>query len=152
MEIEHFIRNSKQETIEIATDNLTIEHVMPQTWYENWPLNGQSITEDEFSIASQAIHTESDINGIYHLIDKRNSSLNTLGNLTVLTSSLNPSVGKDSYKNKRPEIIKQSTLILNTYFQDILEDWNEEKIEARGEYLYEKFINIWSFPNKDLDI
>ncbi len=144
LEIEHFIRNSKQETIEIVTDNLTIEHVMPQKWYENWPLNGESITENEFSIAPQAIYTENDVNGIYHLIDKRNSSLNTLGNLTVLTNSLNPSVSNDSYKNKRPEIIKHSTLVLNSYFQDI-SDWNEERIEIRGKYLYEKIIEIWSF-------
>ena len=151
LEIEHSIRNSKQETIEITTDNLTIEHVMPQKWYEYWPLNGQSITENQFDIADQARYTENDVNGIYHLIDKRNSSLNTFGNLTVLTNSLNPSVSNDSYNNKRPEIIKQSTLILNSYFQNVLE-WDEERIETRGEYLYNKFITIWSFPNKDLDI
>ena len=150
LEIEYFIRNSKQETIEIITDNLTIEHVMPKIWYENWTLNGQNITEDQFNIAPQAIYTENDVNGIYHLIDKRNSSLNTFGNLTVLTNSLNPSVSNDSYNKKRPEIIKQSTLILNSYFQNVPE-WNEEKVLTRGTYLYEKFINIWSFPNKDLD-
>ena len=151
LEIEDFSRNSMQERIKIATENLTIEHIMPQKWYENWPLNGQSITEDEFAISAQAIYTENDVNGVYHLIDKRNSSLNTLGNLTVLTNSLNPSVSNDSYKKKRPEIIKKSILILNSYFQDI-QDWDEGSIKERSEGLYEKIIEIWAFPTSNVSV
>lgn len=60
LEIEGLIRTSKQERINISPDNLTIEHVMPQTWYENWPLNNQSISEEDFNISHQKIWGEED--------------------------------------------------------------------------------------------
>ena len=71
--------------------------------------------------------TEEDKNGKYHRIENRNKMLHTFGNLTILTSSLNPSVSNSSFDIKKQEIGLQSTVLLNTYFQNKIV-WNEEEI------------------------
>ena len=43
--LELSLRGKKSED-EIIVDGLQIEHVMPQNWGENWPLNGQIVDED----------------------------------------------------------------------------------------------------------
>ncbi len=148
LEIEHHIRTSKQEKINISPDNLTIEHIMPQKWFEHWSLYGKSVSEEDFEYSYQKSFSEEDENGYYHKIENRKRVLNTIGNLTLLTNSLNPSVSNGSFNRKRPEIVKQSSLKLNTYFHDIKE-WNESKIKERCAELFNYFINIWEYPNNE---
>lgn len=146
LEIEYFTRSKKQENMQIDPQNLTIEHVLPQNWYTHWPINARIITKDEFEVSHKAVWAESDPDGIYHQIERRKSLLHTLGNLTLLTNSLNPSVGNASYAVKKPEIIKQSTLLLNAYFQTI-DNWDENEIQKRANDLYKKIIKIWVSPS-----
>ena len=141
LEIEQYIRTLKQEKVHISQDNLTIEHVMPQKWFEYWPLNGKAVSEEDFEFSYEKSFTEEDENGFYHQIERRKKIVNTIGNLTLLTSSLNPSVSNDAYSKKKPEIIKESTLKLNAYFHDI-QSWDEAKIRERGEVLFSHFVSI----------
>lgn len=145
LEIEHFIRNSKQENAVFSSDKLTIEHVMPQKWYEHWPIGSNQIAMEDFYSASYKVYGEQDENGLYHSIVKRNTLANTIGNLTILTDSLNPSLSNLSFDKKRSEILKQSTFKLNTYFHDV-NDWNEIEIGKRGVYLSEIICQIWKYP------
>ena len=69
--------------------------------------------------------------------------LHTIGNLTILTSSLNPSVSNSSFDIKKQEIGLQSTVILNTYFQD-KPIWDEDQIKKRSQYLYDQIKKIWT--------
>lgn len=144
LEIEKFRRGKKQEKVEFVNEGLTIEHVLPQKWYEHWPLEGSLIPQEEFEIAVHAVMTESEKDGFYHKIVNRNNLLHSLGNLTLLTSSLNPSVSNSSFGVKQRELAKQSTLFLNTYFIDF-EDWDESTIEKRTELLIEDIIQIWKY-------
>lgn len=144
LEIEKFRRGKKQEKIEFVNEGLTIEHVLPQKWYEHWPLEGSLIHQEEFEIAVHAVMTESEKDGFYHKIVNRNNLLHSLGNLTLLTTSLNPSVRNSSFGVKQRELAKQSTLFLNTYFIDF-EDWDESTIEKRTELLIEDIIQIWKY-------
>jgi len=144
LEIEKFRRGKKQEKVEFVNEGLTIEHVLPQKWYEHWPLKGDRIPQEEFEIAVHAVMTESDKNGYYHKIVNRNNQLHSLGNLTLLTTSLNPSVSNSSFGVKQKELAKQSTLVLNTYFIDF-EDWDESTINKRTELLIEDIIQIWEY-------
>lgn len=150
LEVEHSLRTPKQESVHISPNNLTVEHVLPQSWYDNWPIGGASVAEEDFYLSGQKVWGEDDENGIFHQIERRKTALNTMGNLTILTSSLNPSVSNASYTIKRPEIIKQSTLILNSYFQDI-DIWDENEIVTRGEILFHKIKEIWRFPQIIVD-
>ncbi len=144
LEIEKFRRGKKQEKIEFVNEGLTIEHILPQKWFEHWQLEGSLIPQNEFDIAIHAVMTEEDPNGYYHKIMDRNNKLHSLGNLTLLTTSLNPSVSNSSFDIKQKELAKQSTLLLNTYFIDF-EAWDETNIEKRTELLIEDIIKIWKY-------
>ena len=112
---------------------LTIEHVMPQNWGENWPL-----ILDDPDDALEAQEKSS----------TRNELIHTLGNLTLITDALNPSLSNSGWAVKRPELIKFSKLNLNRYFHDI-ENWGEEAIKNRGDELFQKAIKIWPYPSAD---
>ncbi len=83
------------------------------------------------------------------------NSLNSFGNLTLLTQALNSSVSNGpfhSYTNekgkriegKRQAICKQSYLKLNTYFQDFAGiEWDDAQILKRGRILFEKAKILW---------
>lgn len=144
LEVEMFQRGKKQELIEFKNEGLTIEHVLPQKWFEEWPLNGKLIPESDFEVAIHAVMTEDDVEGPYHKIDYRNRLLHSIGNLTLLTSSLNPSVSNSSFFIKKKELAKHSTLILNSYFID-LEHWSENDIEKRSVSLIETILKIWKY-------
>jgi uncharacterized protein with ParB-like and HNH nuclease domain len=143
LEVEQSLRGSKQEKIKFLNTDLTIEHLLPQKWYEFWPLDGKIISEEDFNLSVHAVMTEDDKNGKYHKIENRNKMLHTIGNLTVLTSSLNPCVSNSSFEIKKQEISLQSTVLLNTYFQDRT-IWNEEEIKTRSQFLFEQIRKIWT--------
>lgn len=142
LEVEHHSRGRRQEQVIFVNDGLTIEHLMPQKWHEHWPLNGEQVSEEDFELAKHAVMTESDPEGKYHKIENRNKALHSFGNLTILTNALNPSVSNSSYSTKKREITRQSTLLINAYFQD-KEVWNESGIKERAKVLYDSVIQIW---------
>lgn len=75
-------------------------------------------------------------------IEQRGIIKHTLGNLTLLTHSLNPSVSNSGFSAKREHLRSQSLLRLN---QEIAEQtfWNEGAILARGEQLASRAIRLW---------
>ncbi len=75
LEIEIATRGSKQEKVAFINDGLTIEHLLPQNWFENWPLDDEFITEEDFNIAIHAVMTESEENGKYHKIINRKQNV-----------------------------------------------------------------------------
>lgn len=132
-QLERASRTSFQEQTAIPGE-LTIEHVLPQNWVEHWPLpDGSKASADLRSGMSQEQ---------LEAIDRRGVMKHTLGNLTLLTHSLNPSVSNSGFSSKREDLRSQSLLRLN---QEIAEQtfWNEGSILARGEKLASRAIRIW---------
>ena len=125
--------HSKAEFMPIQK-NLTIEHILPEKWEKHWPL------EKEGKSAEDILEQES----------RRNTLKNTIGNLTLVTNSLNPAISNGSWQAKRPEILKYSKSNLNRYFQPETEDnlsvWNEDKILERADILADLFIQVWRAP------
>lgn len=118
-----------QEKIEVP-DGLTVEHVMPQAWRNEWtppPAIETASTQDET------------------VEQRRDRLIHTFGNLTLLTQALNSDIRDDAFARKRPEITKQSLLLLNAYFQDRT-IWDEEAILQRGRALFEHEKAIWPSP------
>jgi hypothetical protein len=117
------------ETLEI-TEKLEIEHILPQEWAHNWPLPGEEPEEVERM--------------------NRDEVKNTIGNLTVLTDKLNPSVSNASWRQKRDAIQKHTVLQLNKHLvQNWPEEWNEETIAERGTWLAAQASQIWKAPDSD---
>lgn len=146
LEVEKFIRNNKQESITIKPEFLTIEHLLPQNWHEHWTIDNVAVEKRDIEIASQAKFADGNKKEYYQKIDARNVALHTLGNLTILTNALNPSISNSNFMVKKRAIIEQSTLMLNRYFYDF-EEWNEEAIAERGEALYRVIKDIWAHPS-----
>lgn len=125
-------RTPKQESIPLPIGNsLTIEHVMPRGFKpEEWPYPEQETAEER--------EQES----------RRRTILHSLGNLTMLTQPLNSEVSNGPFNLKRPEITKQSLLILNSYFQRFSDNdvWNEKTIFSRGIHLADQAAKVWAYP------
>lgn len=129
-------RSDKSENIHVD-GKLTIEHILPQNWIENWPLPNSGLSEEEFEkIAPQDPNAAA--------TKKRNSILHTLGNLTLLTQKLNSSVSNGRWNDKKKEILLHSALPINRYLQDI-EAWNEEEISNRSEKLFQLALELWPY-------
>ena len=125
--IESKIRNRQlQSTQLLGINKYSLEHLMPKKWENNWgKLSNQ---EDKI---------------------KRNRKLLTLGNLTIITQALNSTIRDANWTIKRKG--KADKKGLNTYSAGLetisnyltLDEWNEETIEQRAEFLYEKAKEIW---------
>lgn len=109
----------KSERIEIL-DDLTVEHIMPQRWIENWPIGDNSVEARE----------------------AREALLHTFGNLTLVTDKLNPSLSNAGWNEKRQVLQQHSALALN---RELLksESWNEAAIRQRDRQIADKALQIW---------
>lgn len=107
------------EPIEV-TDQITIEHILPQTLNDAWLQH----------LGSNA----------YHIHDKY---LHTIGNLTY--SGYNPEMGNESFEFKK-SILTQSHFELNRRIIQS-ETWGEDDIIKRGEELAQRALLIWKRPS-----
>ena len=129
--IESMVRDrTKQSTSLLGLGRYSLEHVMPKKWENNWT-----------PLATE----EAKLN--------RHKTLLTLGNLTILTTSLNTSIRDADWntkKNGRGEKhgLRHYASSIET-FSPYLEkpDWNEEVIQERATYLYTKAKEIWRNQN-----
>lgn len=90
--------------------------------------------------------TEDEIE-VQKLTEERNKHVHVIGNLTLITGNLNPSLSNSGWMIKQPELIKFSELNLNRYFHDKNDQWNENEIDERSEKLYELAKKVWSYPS-----
>ncbi|AIF47318.1 DUF262 domain-containing protein [Dyella japonica] len=125
MQLEH----SKSEALPLPP-GLTIEHVLPQLWEKHWPL------PDDVAI---------DPGKVPAARSERWCLLHSLGNLTLITGSLNPSLSNGPWVEKRPELQKYSKLNLNRYFHDdaVAKTWDEHAIIKRGHFLLDAMKKVW---------
>jgi hypothetical protein len=138
--IERRLYQPRAERIEILSD-LSIEHVLPEEWMEQWLLaNGnRGVTLfGQFDESRDAEDVEA--------TNKRDRTKHTFGNLTLLTQPLNSSVSNSAFETKKPEIMKNSALALNRYFHD-KENWEEAHIAARAASLFEHALGKWPYPH-----
>ncbi len=109
--------------------NLTIEHVMPQSWEANWPL-------------------PEDI-GRLEGTNKRNHLVHTIGNLTLVSRRLNPSLSNAPWEDKRKTLGEHSVLFLNKTLLDESQNsaWDEQFIQFRSKRMAALVADVWPGPN-----
>ena len=95
-------------------------------------------TESAFSavIAGHQISDETKA-----LMEARQRSIKTLGNLTLLTEALNPSIGNGAWTAKRNKLGK-SLLALNRSIAEV-DEWDEAAIESRAASLAAVANRVW---------
>jgi len=129
--LEAGLRSRFAETVAVPK-NLTVEHVMPQSWEMFWPLpEGNNATE---------------------AVLRRNRLIHTIGNLTLVNEKLNPSQsnkawtdGNNPDQGKREALRAHSVLCLNKRLCDH-PNWDEETIEARAASLLNLAEAVWPGP------
>lgn len=131
--------NTNSEEIDISCP-LTVEHILPQNWIENWPLPDGSRGLTVFELWDKP---QGDPQG--DATRRRNAALQTFGNLTILTQALNSSVSNSEWKEKKPALLTASLLPINQQLH-AYELWDETKIEARSKELFERALQIWPRP------
>ena len=127
--LERALDTSKSEVLKLP-DGLEIEHLLPCKWQDHWPLD----LEDPNNLEEKLQAT-----------DTRENLLHSIGNLTLITGSLNPSISNSGWAVKKPEITKFSKLNLNRYFHDV-DNWDEDSIGQRSLALFETALSIWPYP------
>jgi uncharacterized protein with ParB-like and HNH nuclease domain len=100
----------------VNPENLTVEHVMPQTLTHGW---------------------KTTLGANYTTSHKK--WLHTLGNLTL--TGYNSELSNKPFEEKL-KYFRYSNITLNQYFQNI-DMWNEEAIKSRAEKLAEIAIKVW---------
>lgn len=117
--------------------DLTVEHIMPQSWQEHWPLPSGARGMDFI----QAQAAEADDPRLVETRD-RDRLVQTWGNLTLLTQSLNSSNSNGGWSDRRANIQKYSVLPMNNSIQSKA-SWDNDAIKARGEELLRRAVGIW---------
>ncbi len=132
--MEEHIRSPMAEPVAKIT-NLTIEHIMPKEWLANWPLSNGTDSEQE---NAKVI---------------RDRAVQFIGNLTLVTKSLNSSVKNKPWVEKQVTLKEHSTLALNqTLLSAPPTEWDETAIRKRCEDLAEIASQIWLSPAKFREI
>jgi hypothetical protein len=126
--LEEALRTGKAEEPYVPRGKLTIEHVLPQSWRENWPLE---IVEDP-----EEHHRR---------VMRRERLKHTVGNLTLVTGKLNPALSNGPWEKKQEGLQDHSTLHLNKF---LLKEWGgapfaEPEIEKRGAGLAQLACKVW---------
>jgi hypothetical protein len=132
---------ASNKTEDISIDSpLTVEHILPQSWIEHWPLpdGSQGLTPPELDAADEE---DPKAKATRH----RHSVLQTLGNLTILRGELNASGSNSSWKDKKPKLLAASLLPINLQLH-AAESWDESTIEQRGRELCGRAIKLWPGP------
>jgi hypothetical protein len=126
--IEAALHTGKTEKVKIEK-KLTLEHLLPRDWEAHWPLVVREQSPDAHDQALQ----------------RRTQSVHRVGNLTLLTKELNPSVSNGAWSKKRDKILEHSALNLNRPFKDYAV-WDEDLIDERSKTLFNVAVKIWPRP------
>ena len=126
-QVELFMRSgSKTEDISALPTNLALEHIMPQAWARNWPLEPGASDE---------------------AAELRESKIHLIGNLTLITGSLNSSLSNGPWKDKRAALADHSILMLKKELVAV-DVWDEGSIDDRGQRLVDAIITMWPGPQR----
>ena len=117
---------------QVVLDELTIEHVAPQTLTESWVAMLGFDWEE-----AQATDVES------RALDVHRRLIHTLGNLTL--TGYNPELSNDPWESKR-DLYAASHVDLNREIATH-DSWAEEQILRRASQLADRAIDIWPGPN-----
>lgn len=125
--IESKIRDKQRHSTQLlGISKYSLEHIMPKNWRKNWQFSGDK-----------------------DAADLRDNVLLTLGNLTIITQSLNSSIRDSDWKTKLKGKGEKGGLErfakgIETFSGDLeREDWDEASIGQRAKYLAGHALATW---------
>lgn len=135
--LETAIREGKPHATKLYSfGQYSLEHLMPKSWKDNWPLP-HGVTEED-----------------------RNNAVCCLGNLAMLPSKLNTSISNASWNIKKNGKGKNQGIIFYASDIETLADvvtkpaWDEITISERADWIAEKAVSIWPsyLPEEEDDV
>jgi hypothetical protein len=135
--VEDNLRTSKTEpsgslVSEIA-GSLSIEHLIPQDWEDQWPLtdpDGKPLDGEQAERSAA----------------ERNARLHRLGNLTIVAAPLNSSMSNSPWAAKREALNQHTRLLLNARIAG-RDRWGDRAVDEHGQWLAERLSAIWPGPD-----
>ena len=125
---------------------LTIEHILPQSWWQYWPLpDGTMSRERDVWRASYSLAEEGTKEG---QIVSREKLKHTIGNLTLLTQPFNSSISNGSWESKQEAFRDLSLLEMNRSVAR-KETWGESEIRSRSSELFMLAKHEWEYPTDE---
>lgn len=116
--------------------DLSVEHVLPQAWTAHWRLaDGRTAPADKLTGADEAMLAS---------IQVREATLQTLGNLTLVTVPGNGTASNKAFADKRGWL-RESLLALNLAIAGH-ETWDEAAIAQRADTLADLAVAVWPAP------
>jgi len=123
---ENDLRRSRAEGPLAADHALQLEHILPQDWGKHWPVDPsppETLVERE---------------------QTREAHVHRLGNLTLVSPSMNSALSNREWENKKEQLGQHSSLLITQRYLN--EGWGEAAIRARGAALIDSIISIWPGP------
>ena len=125
--IESRLRSDKAEQTNVPK-NLTMEHLMPLSWGDNWPLpKGIDKVEGR---------------------ENRNRFVNTIGNLTLVNQKLNSALSNAHWESKRAGLLEHAVLKLNSELMGKTQ-WDGNSILDRSRRMAKLIAECWPGPNSN---
>jgi hypothetical protein len=115
IKINSYISNENL-SFKIDDNNLTLEHILPETPNEEWK---KVFTDEEIQ------------ENVYRI-----------GNFTLLSINKNRKIGNESY-DKKKEIYKISDITMTKNIEKYYSNWNVDSINKRQEEMFKIVNNIW---------
>lgn len=109
----------------LSTESYSVEHMMPKEWRAHWKVPG--MTEEQKA--------------------DRDWTLKTMGNLTLVTGSMNSTLKNRAWPKKRKTLREHSSLKITSDYLD-LENWDENTIAERANDLATKAMEVWPMPGR----
>ncbi len=127
--IEEDLRTNMAESLSVPR-NLTIEHIMPQRWRENW---------------AHPNHSE----GAERAARDRDNLIHSMGNLTLVNRRLNSRLSNVPWEQKKSDLSNHSVLFLNkTLLDNAPEVWDEDAIRQRAVSMCQAAARVWPYKDK----
>ena len=115
--------SSKSQTPRTLRMVYSVEHLIPQGWEKNWPLSA--------GVTSQM----------------RAKNVHLLGNLTLVTKSLNSSLSNDNWEKKKETLSDRDIGFMNKkIISDHSSGWKDEDVEKRTVELEKVILQLWPVP------
>lgn len=109
---------------QIERNNYPIEHILPRAWKDTWPASTLEAEEE------------------------RQERVHRLGNLTLLTNSLNSKISNGPWRSKRAALLQHNTITLTGRVVGMTEnlEWDEKLIDQRTAELIDELLKVWPVP------
>jgi hypothetical protein len=146
-QLERGLRSARtEEPGTLAIDLLDVDHILPSSWFEYWPLSdGTKATETDAQAALVATYSDQPLTNRHAAVRRRETAKVKIGNLTLLHYGVNRGLQNREFPRKREKLFEESNLQLNRALMR-LQSWDEDAIDRRGLALFDIAVKLWQGP------